>query len=685
MNGTSNQSGIHQKALQRYIAIWEFRAQRSDELSLTKGDILLAAEEYDDGWMRGLRLKDLEIGFFPSNFVNEDTSPIYKLREIPLRSMEDYKNDPHFTENDSSRRSKIALEMYTSEETYLKKMRMLNERFVEPLKQQTIIAHEDYGPIFAHVQPLLSLSESLKIQLESRIEGWDERCTKMADIFTHMGAHFKLFVTYAVHHTLGLQVLQKISKQDKFKKWLEKTETDCQRTLDSLLLEPIQRVPRYELLLKDLLKHTTEENPDFIALKDALGLIQKIATDCNENIRRAENDLRLYAISKRFPNDEVDIVQARKFFKRSRKENSLRRKRTMLENVGSRSSLSFKSFFELEHQRQFVKEGVIYKVNNDFSDPMERYLFLCTDVVVIAQANSKSRRTFRLKERVPLVHAWLSDSFGSSTSKIPNRGFIIGTPNKMYRFLASTVEEKEEWYSNLHRQILAQKQLFSKLLTHLSTPDEVYYCDHVKAKVNYLGMLKDELSFKAGDEMLIMGYKDSTGKWKPGLYSTEEPFDPSPDWHLGIIGDSFGWLPAQCVSGNDIKQLEQSGNEVVAAPMYIVLNMKQRMVDMTGREIPPLRDNERVVRVYTGDGVFKTLRLPMGCAIEDVVRMYFKLGVDLHLSWTLLEMSSDETVQRRLDPFEDPSRVVDFWGKNKDQMRFFLQQTVMTSVCDYET
>ena len=26
----------HQKALQRYIAIWEFRAQRSDELSLTK-------------------------------------------------------------------------------------------------------------------------------------------------------------------------------------------------------------------------------------------------------------------------------------------------------------------------------------------------------------------------------------------------------------------------------------------------------------------------------------------------------------------------------------------------------------------------------------------------------------------------------------------------------------------------
>lgn len=30
-----------------------------------------------------------------------------------------------------------------------------------------------------------------------------------------------------------------------------------------------------------------------------------------------------------------------------------------------------------------------------------------------------------------------------------------------------------------------------QLLTHLSIPDEVYYCVHVKAKISYLGMLKD--------------------------------------------------------------------------------------------------------------------------------------------------------------------------------------------------
>ena len=69
--------------------------------------------------------------------------------------------------------------------------------------------------------------------------------------------------------------------------------------------------------------------------------------------------------------------------------------------------------------------------------------------------------------------------------------------------------------------------------------------------------------------------------------------------------------------------------------------------------------------------------------------MYFRVEANLHLAWNLVEMSVDETgryqrmgcmmyvcplVQRPLDPFEDPSRVVDFWGKNK--VRFILNLTL---------
>ena len=42
-------------------------------------------------------------------------------------------------------------------------------------------------------------------------------------------------------------------------------------------------------------------------------------------------------------------------------------------------------------------------------------------------------------------------------------GFILGTACKMHRFMASSVEEKTAWYTELHKLIHTQKQLFNKV------------------------------------------------------------------------------------------------------------------------------------------------------------------------------------------------------------------------------
>ena len=33
--------------------------------------------------------------------------------------------------------------------------------------------------------------------------------------------------------------------------------------LESLMIEPIQRLPRYELIFRDLLKRTSDDHPDY--------------------------------------------------------------------------------------------------------------------------------------------------------------------------------------------------------------------------------------------------------------------------------------------------------------------------------------------------------------------------------------------------------------------------------------
>ena len=48
-------------------------------------------------------------------------------------------------------------------------------------------------------------------------------------------------------------------------------------------------------------------------------------------------------------------------------------------------------------------------------------------------------------------------------------GFVLGTPLKVYHFVAASAEEKGVWFSKLHSHIFAQKRLFHKVCDVLYT------------------------------------------------------------------------------------------------------------------------------------------------------------------------------------------------------------------------
>lgn len=56
-------------------------------------------------------------------------------------------------------------------------------------------------------------------------------------------------------------------------------------TVPDLLIMPIQRIPRYSLLLRDLSSKTAEGHPDYSPLKEALQLIEDVAIHVNEQVR----------------------------------------------------------------------------------------------------------------------------------------------------------------------------------------------------------------------------------------------------------------------------------------------------------------------------------------------------------------------------------------------------------------
>jgi hypothetical protein len=98
----------------------------------------------------------------------------------------------------------------------------------------------------------------------------------------------------------------------KFSDFIEKTEKDPRlqnQKLEAFLILPVQRIPRYRLLLEQLLKYTPEDHPDYPIVKEALNKICELAMYNNEAIRARENMNKIMEIMMQIePTSRVDLL-----------------------------------------------------------------------------------------------------------------------------------------------------------------------------------------------------------------------------------------------------------------------------------------------------------------------------------------------------------------------------------------
>lgn len=83
-----------------------------------------------------------------------------------------------------------------------------------------------------------------------------------------------------------------------------------------MLIVPIQRVPRYRLLLTELIAHTEETEEEYTILNAALKQIEGVAHHINEQIREQENMQRMIRIQRSLLHGNPKIViPGRRFIK----------------------------------------------------------------------------------------------------------------------------------------------------------------------------------------------------------------------------------------------------------------------------------------------------------------------------------------------------------------------------------
>lgn len=94
---------------------------------------------------------------------------------------------------------------------------------------------------------------------------------------------------------------------------------------------PIQRLPRYEMLLSDLLKYTEENVADYNLIKQSLNKVKETTSFLN-NLKRAEDSkLRLSAIEKKVIGSKVRKGYFRGLIESSQKQGLSRKGELLLE------------------------------------------------------------------------------------------------------------------------------------------------------------------------------------------------------------------------------------------------------------------------------------------------------------------------------------------------------------------
>ncbi|XP_063914840.1 rho guanine nucleotide exchange factor 17-like isoform X2 [Zophobas morio] len=224
-------------------------------------------------------------------YTNAEVS--HELLEQLLRgSSEQLATSDTNVQQKTDTRTHVVVELYDNERTYVDSLQILVTKYLEPLKSPentNLLDSTLVDEIFYQIPFLLSHHQTFLEELKKRLEHWDFK-QKIGDVFLEMFSKSAVIESYTnyVNNWKRAREIIKSAQQSKpaFAKFLETTarEHKGKLALDSLLIKPIQKFPKYELLLQRLIKHTDVVHPDHSLLLAAQKEVhdQLLKINCTE-------------------------------------------------------------------------------------------------------------------------------------------------------------------------------------------------------------------------------------------------------------------------------------------------------------------------------------------------------------------------------------------------------------------
>lgn len=352
--------------------------------------------------------------------------------------------DEDFEEDQGKDRPKtyhLAKEIMTTERTFVRRLKLLDVEFRGAIEEynrshdKQVITDETIRQILSNVGSLRLLNSDFLDKLEERFRSWDS-CPRIGDIMYNFGPFLRMYSEYISNFENGLKVLEETQKRyPGFAEAVKQFEAQPQcanLSVANYMLETVQRIPRYKLLLQDYIKHLPENSEDLEESQKALDCIAKVAQQVNESIRQVDNFKKLVEIERKLIGDTGGLITP---------------------------------------TRKLLKEGEVTKFSRKERTP--RMLFLFNDILIYAStAQPPSFNTYKVIRRIPLLGMKIEDLDDPDVK----HGFLIISTSKSFRLEACSEEDKNKWMKlaleaiqEVHEQERSRRSLRNRHMSELST------------------------------------------------------------------------------------------------------------------------------------------------------------------------------------------------------------------------
>jgi len=202
-------------------------------------------------------------------------------------------------EKEARLRSRAVAEIIDSEQRYVDDLRRFINIYIEPLRDEhlfPVFNRRDVQVVFSTIELIYQGNSELLAEIRSKMAIIPD--TAIGTTFLSIGDRLQYYSVFCNHQEEARAVIEKIVQTSApVRAFIDQAREQQGLGFLDFFVKPFQRLLKYPLLLRELLKHTPAGHPDYENLKQASASLQQVVDRINYVRAHEENMRKLVVVS----------------------------------------------------------------------------------------------------------------------------------------------------------------------------------------------------------------------------------------------------------------------------------------------------------------------------------------------------------------------------------------------------